>query len=158
MALLFDPQPSPQLSYEPLLREQLLLVAPPRSRLAPRVALAALADFPMVLPSAPNAIRSLLDGVLAPRGIALQVLAEVGAVQTVLALVSEGIGCTVLPESAVAIGRNAEKLPRAPIGPPAIWNALVLATPLARPGTRLIRETSKFIRQLDFSKGLPTPR
>ena len=156
LALLFDPQPSPQLSYEPLMREQLLLVAPPRSRLPARVSLAALSSYPLVLPNAPNAIRGLLDDVLGPRGVSLNVLAEVGAVQTVLALVAEGIGCTVLPESALAARPGGERLPHAPLGPPAIRNTLVLATPLARPGTRLIRETAKLLRSLDFRQGLPS--
>lgn len=158
LALLFDPLPSPQLSYEPLMRERLLLVAPPRSRLPARVALTALAGYDMVLPSPPNAIRELLDGVLGPRGITLNILAEVGAVQTVLALVREGVGCTVLPESALALEHSANALPHAPIGPPAISNKLVLATPLARPGTRLSRETAQLLRTLDFRKGLPTIR
>ena len=53
LALLFDPQPSPQLSYEPLMREQLLLVAPPRSRLPARVSLAALSSYPWCFPTRP---------------------------------------------------------------------------------------------------------
>jgi len=150
LALLFDPLPSPQLAYEPLMRERLLLVAPPKSRLRPRVPLASLATFPMVLPNPPNAIRALLDSVLGPRGVTLNVLAEVGAVQTVLALVREGVGCTVLPESALAMASADSELPHAPIGPPAIWNKLVLATPLARPGTQLSRETAKLLREMDF--------
>jgi len=155
LALMFDPQPSPQLAYETLMREQLLLVAPPKSRLPPRVALASLSGYPLVLPSAPNAIRGLLDEILGPRGVTLNVLAEVGAVQTVLALVAEGVGCTVLPESALAARPGAERLPHAPLGPPAIRNTLVLATPLARPGTRLTRETAQLLRTLDFRQGLP---
>jgi LysR family nitrogen assimilation transcriptional regulator len=158
LALLFDPLPSPQLAYETLLRERLLLVAPPRSRLPARVALGALASYPMVLPSPPNAIRELLDSVLVPRGIALDVLAEVGAVQTVLSLVREGLGCTVLPESALAMGGADSLLPHAPIGPPAIRNKLVLATSLARPGTRLTRETAKLLRELDFRRGRSPPK
>lgn len=153
LALLFDPLPSPQLACEPLMREPLLLVAPPGSRLPARVGLASLAEFPMVLPSAPNAIRGLLDKVLQPRGVVLDVIAEVGAVQTVIALVADGVGCTVLPASALSAGAVADKLPRAPIGPPTVWNSLVLATPRARPGTRLTRETARLIRTLDFRKG-----
>lgn len=153
LALLFDPLPSPQLACEPLMREPLLLVAPPGSRLPARASLASLAEFPMVLPSAPNAIRGLLDKVLLPRGVALDVIAEVGAVQTVIALVADGVGCTVLPASALSAGAAASKLPRAPIGPPTVWNSLVLATPRARPGTRLTRETARLIRTLDFRKG-----
>ncbi len=158
LALLFDPLPSPQLAYEPVMRERLLLVAPPRSRLPARASLASLAGYPMVLPSPPNAIRALLDSVLGPRGITLNVLAEVGAVQTVLALVVDGVGCTVLPQSALAVGGAARPLPHAPIGPPVIWNRLVLATPLARPGTRLTRETGILLRQLDFRAGLAADR
>ena len=156
LALLFDPLPSPQLKYEPLMRERLMLVAPPGSRLPPRAGLASLTNYPMVLPSAPNAIRSLVDRHLAPRGITLQVLAEVGAVQTVMSLVAQGMGCTILPESALAASAEGRSLPQAPIGPPAIWNALVLAIPLARPGSRLTRETAQMLRGLDFRKGMPT--
>ena len=72
--------------------------------------------------------------------------------QTVLALVAQGGGCTILPESALALNGESKSLPCAPIGPPSIWNALVLATPLARPGTRLTRETAKLLRELDFRK------
>jgi len=156
LALMFDPQPSPQLAYETVMREQLLLVAPPKSRLPARVSLASLSSYALVLPNAPNAIRGLLDDILGPRGVTLNVLAEVGAVQTVLALVAEGVGCTVLPESALAARAGGERLPHAPLGPPAIRNTLVLATPLARPGTRLTRETAQLLRTLDFRKGLPS--
>jgi LysR family nitrogen assimilation transcriptional regulator len=149
LALLFDPAASPQLSFQPLMREKLLLVAPPKSKLPARVGLAALASYPMVLPSAPNAIRHLLDSVLGPRHIELRVLAEVGAVRTVLALVATGVGCTILPESALGVTGD-EVLPHAPIGPPSIWNVLVLATPMARPATRLTRGTAKLLQELDF--------
>lgn len=154
LALLFDPAASPQLAFQPLMREKLLLVAPPKSRLPARVGLSALANYPMVLPSAPNAIRHLLDSVLGPRRIQLQVLAEVGAVRTVLALVATGVGCTILPESALGADTD-DALPRAPIGPPAIWNALVLATPMARPATRLTRGTAQMLKELDFRAHSP---
>ncbi|MBS0455511.1 MAG: LysR family transcriptional regulator [Proteobacteria bacterium] len=152
MALLFDPAAAPQLSYEPLIREKLLLVAPASSKLPARVSLASLTSYPMVLPSAPNAIRQLLDNALVPRGIHLNVLAEVGAVRTVLDLVAKGVGCTILPESALS-GKGDDALQRAPIGPPGIWNSLVLATPLARPATRLTRGTAQLLRELDFRRG-----
>lgn len=150
LALLFDPPPSPQLRCTTLLRERLLLVAPPGTPLPARVGLAALARYPMVLPSAPNAIRSLVDDALRQRAVSLDVIAEVGAVQTVLRLVAQGTGHTLLPESAVT-GADGT-LSCAPVGPPAIWNTLVLATPLARPATRLTRETAQLLRELDFRR------
>lgn len=155
MALMFDPLPSPQLAYEQLMRERLMLVGPRRSQMAATASLSSLAVLPMVMPNAPNSIRSLVDGVLIPRGISLNVIAEVGAVQTVLALVMAGVGYTILPESALLTTVEAKALPRAPIGPPAIWNSLVLSMPLARPGTRLLRETAQMLRKLDFRQGLP---
>jgi len=148
LALLFDPAPSPQLSYHTLLQEPLLLVAPPGTALPARVALSALPGYPVVLPSAPNSIRSLVEALLLPRGITLQVLAEVGAVQTVLALVERGVGCTFLPESALQLGSGI-RLPHAPIGPPSVRNMLVLATPLAGPNTRLLKETHALLLELD---------
>ena len=150
IALLFDPPASPQLAYQPLNRERLLLVAPPGSRLPQRIGLSALADYPMLLPSAPNAIRSLVNAVLRPRRIELRILAEVGAVHTVLALVAKAVGCTIIPESALGVSKEGASLPRAPIGPPAIWNELVLAVPRARPATALTRGTAQLLEELDF--------
>lgn len=154
LALLFDPPPSPQLAYETLLHEPLLLVAPAQGATSPqlpqRVSLAALANHPMVLPSAPNAIRSVVDTALQPRRISLQVVAEVGAVQTVLSLVAQGVGCTILPESALLLGGPGLAVQHARIGPPALRNSLVLAVPRARPATRLTRETAALLKSLDF--------
>lgn len=157
MALLFDPPSSPQLSCQPLMHEPLLLVAPPQApKLPSRVGLAALKSYPMVLPSAPNAIRSLVDNVLRPRGIALQVVAEVGAVQTVLALVSQGVGCTILPHSALTLGDPGTDFQHALVGPPTIRNSLVLAVPLMRPANRLTRGTQALLHELDWAAlGLP---
>ena len=153
LALLFDPPPSPLLEYRTLMREPLRLVAPPGGPALPaRVGLAALAELPMVLPSAPNAIRSLVDAALRPRRIGLQIVAEVGAVQTVVALVAQGVGYTVLPPSALAQSGDpaAATLRHCAIGPPAIRNTLLLATPRARPATVLTREASNLLSALRF--------
>ena len=150
MALLFDPSPSPMLRLESLMRERLVLVAPAGTALPPRVAAAALASYALVLPSAPNAIRALLDRHLALQGIHLEVGAEVGAVGTALTLVAQGAGCSILPESALAADPRAASLPRALIGPPSIRNQLVLAVPVPRPASRLSRETAQILRELDF--------
>ncbi|MEZ5630897.1 MAG: LysR substrate-binding domain-containing protein [Burkholderiaceae bacterium] len=149
LALLFDPAPTPLLRYEALRRERLCLVAPAGSRLPAVVSLPALAHYPLILPSEPNSIRRLLERQLRPRGITLEVLAEVGAVQTTLALVARGAGCTIVPQSALQLGPPS--LAHAPVGPPAIWNRLVLAMPAARAATRVIRGAESLLRQLDFT-------
>lgn len=153
LGLLFDPAPTPLLSYEPLMRERMVLVAPASYRLPAQVGLAALADFPLVLPGTHNPIRALVDAVLLPRRIVLNVVAEVGAVHTALTVVEEGLACSILPDSALNLSRRRSQLQVAPIGPQAMRNLLVLAIPRARPANRLVAETAKLLRALDFRAG-----
>lgn len=153
LGLLFDPAPTPLLSYEQIMRERMMLVAPKAYRLPAQVALAMLANFPLVLPGSHNPIRTLVDAVLLPRRIVLNVVAEVGAVHTALTVVEEGLACSILPDSALHLSRRPEEIQAAPIGPPAIRNQLVLAMPRARPATRLVAETAKLLRELDFRNG-----
>jgi LysR family nitrogen assimilation transcriptional regulator len=155
LALLFDPQPSPLLDYRLLNRERLLLFAPKGTALPARVSLAALAEYPMILAGAPNAIRAQVDAAIRSKGIDLKVVAEVGAVQSALALVVAGVGSAVLPESAVLLHPDGAKLPRAPIGPPGLWNSLLLAVPKTVPGSRLVNGTVDLIRELDMRTALP---
>jgi LysR family nitrogen assimilation transcriptional regulator len=152
IALLFDPPPSTQLDYEHLLRETLLLVAPIQdSALPERVALPFLTRYPMVLPAAPNAIRSLIDALLRPERIELNVIAEVGAVQTVLLLVARGIGCTILPEGALSLGAGGLGLQTALIGPPTIYTNMVLASPHAGITSRAVQEAIQMLRKIDYT-------
>lgn len=153
VGLLFDPAPTPLLKYEKLLRERLVLVTPAGYRLPPLVSLSSLRDFSLVLPASPNPIRSLVDAVLLPRKIHLNLVAEVGAVQTALKLVESGLACSILPESAMLLSGDHTKVCHAPIGPPGMWNQLVLALPTARPMNRLTLETTKLLRELDFRHG-----
>jgi LysR family transcriptional regulator, nitrogen assimilation regulatory protein len=150
IALLFDPAPTPLLKYEPLLRERLVLVSPPGTRLSPQISVQSLKDYPMVLPSSPNPIRNLVDAVLLPRKISLNIIAEVGAVHSALALVERGVACSILPESAIVKTQTHSRVVQSPIGPPAMWNQLMLAVPAARPLNRLTQHAVKLLRELDF--------
>lgn len=153
VGLLFDPAPTPLLKTENLMRERLVLVTPAGYRLPPVVSLSSLRDFSFVLPASPNPIRNLVDAVLLPRKIHLKLVAEVGAVQTALTLVERGLACSILPESAMLLSANKARVCQAPVGPPAMWNQLVLAVPTARPMNRLTQEAAKLLRELDFRRG-----
>lgn len=151
LALLFDPPASPLLDVRTLLREPLLVVAPASwSPLPTRVGVARLATLPLVLPSAGNALRTLVEVAARARGVALQVVAEVDSVHTIVSLVASGAGATVLPASGLATYGSADKLRVAALGPPAVHNRLVLAVPRSRPHTRLMRETVALVEALDF--------
>jgi LysR family nitrogen assimilation transcriptional regulator len=150
IGLLFDPAPTPLLKYETLLRERLMLVAPASITLPKQISLQMLKDFPMVLPSSPNPIRNLVDAVLLPRKIDLDIVAEVGAVHSALSLVETSMACSILPESALNLRASTHKISFSPIGPPAMWNQLILSIPASRPMNRLTIETTKILRELDF--------
>ncbi|AZW33223.1 LysR substrate-binding domain-containing protein [Bordetella bronchiseptica] len=148
-ALLFDPQASPQLACETLRQETLLLVGPVDAPPLPAYAdLSTLAELPLIMPAEPNALRVLLDAVLRPHGLALHPVVEVGAAQTLIPLVVQGMGYTVLPEGAVAAYACRSDIQVAPIGPQPIRNSLVLATPLARPADRLATAALGLLRTL----------
>lgn len=150
VGLLFDPAPTPLLKYEPLVRERLILVAPAETVLPKQVSLHMLKQFPMILPSSPNPIRNLVDAVLLPKKIDLNIVAEVGAIHSALKLVERRMACAILPESALILKSTRHQVVCAPIGPPTMWNQLMLAMPASRPMNRLTQETVKLLRELDF--------
>ena len=124
---------------ETLLREPLVLVS--KKPLPDRVPLADLVKHRLVMGSAPNALRRLLDEHAAPRGLALMIVAEVDAVQTVLDLVARGVADSVVPKSATRLPNEYGPLR-------VIRNKLVLAQPTARPASRLSRFGGELMRQL----------
>jgi LysR family nitrogen assimilation transcriptional regulator len=152
VAVLFDPAPTPLLSYEMLMREKLILIAPKSIKLKEQTGLAELSNYPMILPSGPNPIRNLVDAVLLPRNVSLNVVAEVGAVNTALTLVQNKMACSILPTSAIRRRTDTTNIQISQIGPPAMWNSLVLALPTARPMTRLVQETARLLRGIEFDE------
>lgn len=149
VALLYDPPHSPRLAYRALSREAFMLVGPAKAPALPkRVTLRALAGYPMILPGRANAIRSQVDAALAPRGIQLNVVAEAGVVLTMLRLVADGLGYTLVPASMLMHDSTRPLLQAAPVGPPVIHNRLVLATPKARPETKVLRQFLDVVREL----------
>lgn len=146
LAILFDPAPSPQIREEVLVRESLVLIS--KRRLPPRVRLAEVVQHRLVMPSAPNALRRLLDEHTSPRQIELNLVAEVDSVHTVLNLVSRGVADSVVPASAPRQWGLKDRLGVAEISAPAIRNKLILAVPTARPGTRLTVFGAQLLRDL----------
>ncbi len=154
LALLYDPPPSPQLVYESLYREHLVLVAAPEfdPHLPEEVPVAALGRFPLIVPSLPNAIRTLVERTCRQHGVRVVATTEVDAVHTILELAMQGQGYAILPRSAVAGLQAAGKLSCARIVSPPIRNDLVLATHRSRGGTRLSEGTAGLLRRLDLAK------
>ncbi|HEY0295857.1 MAG TPA: LysR substrate-binding domain-containing protein [Bordetella sp.] len=154
LALLYDPPASPQLAYESLFREDLVLAAAPGGRLPlPAVVqVAQLGRYPLILPSLPNAIRALVESACRRQGVRLTVAAEVDAVQTIVELASQGDAYAILPRSAAQGPAAAHPLVLCRIEAPVIRNDLVLAVPRHRPAPRLASATAQLLRELDLKR------
>jgi len=152
LALLFDPAPTPLLAYEDLMREPMVLIAPRHYRLPATLDWRALSNYPLALPGVHNPIRRLVDASLAPQRIALNIVAEIGAVHSALTIVEHGLACSILPEGALRLCGHPERIRSVRVGPPVMRNRLVLAVPRARPASRLVSETLRLLRNVDLHK------
>jgi LysR family nitrogen assimilation transcriptional regulator len=158
LALLYDPPTSPQLAFESLFRENLVLVANTslRPRLPALVKVDDLGQYPLVLPSRPHAIRSLVEKVCSVRGVRPHVVAEVDAVETIAEMALQGYACAILPRSAVRGPEMESSVAIGMIVSPSIQNDLVLATSRSRPITQLAVGCTELLRTLDIG-GLLRP-
>ncbi|MEE9289424.1 MAG: LysR substrate-binding domain-containing protein [Alphaproteobacteria bacterium] len=88
---------------EPLVEERLYLVGPGKESSLGRgkVAFERLSDLPLILPSQPHILRTLVDEAAAAQGVDLNIHLEIDSVQTMKKLVERSIGYTVLPFGAV---------------------------------------------------------
>ncbi len=89
------------LSFEPLLTEELVLVAPAGQTAGPQqVALADLREVELLLPRAHNYLRQYVDEAFASLQMVPRVVAEIESAATLSAAVASGVAATVLPASA----------------------------------------------------------
>jgi len=88
------------LSFVPLLREQLYVVGP-ASMMAPpgEISVPALADMDLYLARPYNVVRKMVNEAFAAIGQAPKVVAEIESASTLTAVIADGLGATILPES-----------------------------------------------------------
>ena len=106
LAFIYDPGPLNGLDFEPLLTEDLFLVAPaalmehlPTSDM---VAFEELAAMDLMLPTKINTVRKLVDTTFRRVGATPRIVAEIESVATMTGAIQAGIGATVLPWSAAS--------------------------------------------------------
>ncbi|WP_345252412.1 LysR family transcriptional regulator [Pigmentiphaga soli] len=154
LALLYDPPLSALLRYESIYRENLVLAYGKTCRPVPpaRVRARDLGRYPLVLPSAPNTIRALVDHACRELNVALNVVAEVDVVQTILETMSEESMFTIIPYSALHDMQGQDYLAHSAIVEPTITNNLTLAMPASGTPAPLVESTAAIIRGLDIAK------
>jgi LysR family nitrogen assimilation transcriptional regulator len=156
IALLYDSPPTPDLEFQRLRDEELVLVSPAQSvssrERTRAIALADVARLPLIAPTRPNAIRMRIEAALAGIEARPRVALEIDGVAAILALVADGGGHAVLPSYAVTTSATPEAVIARRIVRPPIRSRLDIATSSRRPATLTQRAMIDVIR--DVSRAL----
>jgi DNA-binding transcriptional LysR family regulator len=130
-ALLYGAERSSSIQAKPIVEEVLWVVGPPSAKLRHDrpVPLASLAGRPMILPSPPHGIRTLVDHACAVSRVELTIAAETNAMSVQRSLVIGGHGQTILPALAFADDVQRKLVSAAPLSNPTITRTIVLALP-----------------------------
>lgn len=101
MAVIYGTPAIRGVKIQPLLLEELFLIAPPDSELAvdagEPVAVASLAGTELLLPGRMHLLRQLIDRAFEQAGIAPRVTAEIESLATLREAIEAGLGATILP-------------------------------------------------------------
>src|SRR5208282_3010868 len=120
-ALVYNATTSATVDVQPLLDDQLFLIAPvekvadarpPRNQ---SITLAQLADCPLIIPSRPHAMRMSVENALASVERKIRVAHEIECIPAVIDLVRQGHGYGVLPMNAVKASQWAHEVLVKPI-------------------------------------------
>ncbi|HEX7888246.1 MAG TPA: LysR family transcriptional regulator, partial [Ramlibacter sp.] len=112
------------------------------------VPLKALTGVPLVLPSAPNGLRAMLDQLARRHGLRLEIVMEVDSSGSMKDVALSGHAYTLLPLMAVKEELARGTLAATPIVKPAIRRTIVLAVTTQRPLSRAARHVAGRIREL----------
>lgn len=127
LALAFEDEFSPVFSRRPIFRQSVYLVRHEPFRDNPAsISLRELTALPLVLPAAPNVLRSKLDRVFADAGLAPYIVSEADVMSSTLSAVQAGIGGTILPNGDFADVPGYENLFTTLVDPPIQLTASVL--------------------------------
>ncbi|WAT01821.1 nitrogen assimilation transcriptional regulator NAC [Rouxiella chamberiensis] len=116
MAVLYGNKAIPGLSFVPLMKEDLYLVA---THSVPNpgkyIELTDVAKLNLFLPRTNDVLRKLVDDAMALRRLSAKVIGEIESATTLTAAIASGLGATILPESAA----------RAIVGPANAWMSCI---------------------------------
>jgi LysR family nitrogen assimilation transcriptional regulator len=149
VGLVYNPTPTPAIELAPLFEEDLCLIAPRSAkRAAATVPMRELPRYPLIMPTRPNAIRTLVESRLAAIGLRPNVTLEVDAIGAIVDLVAEGLGCAILSRRALPKDAARAGLTARPIVRPPLKSALAIAVSAQRPATPLQTACVELVRAL----------
>jgi LysR family transcriptional regulator, nitrogen assimilation regulatory protein len=151
IGLVYNPAPLPSIEIAPLWEEQMFLISranAAKRRSAASIALRELPRYPLIIPSRPNANRMRIEGQLAYLGLKPKIVFEIDGVASVLDLVHEGYGHTVLPLTSLRSSTLGRDFVAQPIRKPKLTIQLSLITSSQRPMTPLSQGLLSLIREI----------
>ncbi|MEH3086955.1 MAG: LysR substrate-binding domain-containing protein [Xylophilus ampelinus] len=148
IALLYNPCATNEIDSIVIQEEELFLVGRAGTERRAPLPLVELADVPLVIPTRPNAIRTIVDLELANLGRRATIAMEIDGVAAILALVGDGAGHAVLPMNAILTASNADAFTASRIVEPTLRSRLALATGFQRPVTPTQAAAAGLIREL----------
>ena len=157
MAVLYNPDKSPDLEMAMLHEEELVLISPnPKADTKPaakssskktaKVSLLEVADMQLILPSRPNAFRILIEGEMMGIGRRPSITLEVDGLNAILNLVKEGLGHAVLPRYTLSNFDNVAPFLVRNIHTPRIQSRLELVWSSRRPTTETHKKALALVR------------
>jgi LysR family nitrogen assimilation transcriptional regulator len=160
IALSYNPSAVQGLVCEPLLVEDLCLIAPMNhggfGAGRDTVTLAEIANLPMILPSASSGLRSLVAEATHARGFELNVVVEIDSVTAMKEMVVNGVGFAILPLGSVKREVEDERITAWRFDGPALSRNLYLVYSAKRPAskaTNAIRELLRDVVQENLVSG-----
>lgn len=165
MAVLYNPEHSPEVEMTTLHSEELVLIskkedsATPSTKKAGKTAIAhgmgskrepislsQVAALPLILPSRPNAFRILIEGEMVAIGRKPQVSLEVDGLNAILSLVREGLGHAVLPAYTLSNYDDTAQFTLRSIHSPRIMSQLMLVRSARRPSTETQKKAIEVVQ------------
>lgn len=154
VALIYDAGPIRGVKFEPMLTEELFLVAPAGTKLPAEegdgVPLAALAGLDLLLPTRIHTIRKVVDAALQRAAITSRLVAEIESVGTLAGAIRAGVGASVLPWSAASSIVGVETLTLRRIVKPTIKVRVSVCTsdqlPLSEPAIAVMEVLAELTR------------
>lgn len=154
-AILYGTEATQRLYAEPLLTERMHLIqAAGAGPSAPTIRACELRHLQLVMPSRQHGLRQQAELWAMRHGIETHVRTECDALASMLQLVMAGMGCTILPATAVRQEIERGLVTASLIVEPAFSRQLVLATPVNRPtAADLVRIIKRQVRAFDAELG-----
>ncbi|MDX3895579.1 LysR family transcriptional regulator [Pusillimonas sp.] len=158
-AIARNPARCPHVVVELLATEGIYLVGvEPVLKAKASVPISALKGLPLILPSAPHAIRPLLDAAMARLGSRPNVAVEVDAVgfDSLTELAALGLGYALVPEGTIELFSEGRKLSCQKIDAPDFFINLCLIAPSQEPPSQVPVEGLRLTRQVILELLRPT--